>query len=56
MGEQLYVVVYKKRVITTTRTGRKVSSGCELSRALSKDDVSTLVAERPSEKLPEWVR
>ncbi|NCA71199.1 MAG: DUF1156 domain-containing protein [Sphingobacteriia bacterium] len=55
MGEQLYAVVYKKRVEITTKTGRKREKWIRGYRApRPEDDVSALVAERLAEKLPEW--
>lgn len=55
MGEQLYMVVYKRRVETTTKTGRKREKWVRGYRApRPEDDVSDLIAERLAEKLPEW--
>jgi len=55
MGEQLFAVVYKRRVTTKTKTGKsreKWERGYRAPRA--EDDVSALIAERLAEKLPEW--
>lgn len=55
MGEQLYAVVYKKRVMVKTKTGKlreKWERGYRAPRA--EDDVSEQVAARLAEKMPEW--
>lgn len=55
MGEQLYAVVFKRRVLVKTKTGRtreKWERGYRAPRP--EDDVSDLVAARLAEKLPEW--
>jgi adenine-specific DNA methylase len=55
MGEQLYAVVFKRRVLAKTKTGRtreKWERGYRAARP--EDDVSVLVAARLAEKLPEW--
>lgn len=55
MGEQLYTVVYKRRVTTKTKTSKpreKWERGYRAPRP--EDDVSALVRERLAEKLPEW--
>lgn len=55
MGEQLYTVVFKRRVLARTKTGRtreKRERGYRAPRP--QDDVSSLVAARLAEKLPEW--
>jgi putative DNA methylase len=55
MGEQLYAIVFKRRVLLKTKTGRtreKWERGYRAPRA--EDDVAALVAERLAEKLPEW--
>jgi len=55
MGEQLYAVVFKRRVLTTTKTGRKREKWVRGYRApRPEDNVSDLVAERLAKKLPEW--
>lgn len=55
MGEQLYAIVYKRRVLKTTKTGRK-KEGWErgFRSPTAQDDVSTLVAQRLVEKMPLW--
>jgi adenine-specific DNA methylase len=55
MGEQLYTIVYKKRIETRTKTGRfkeKWERGFRAPRA--EDDNSASIAERLAAKLPEW--
>lgn len=55
MGEQLYAVVFKRRVMSKTKTGRtreKWKRGYRAPRP--EDDVSAKVAARLAEKLPEW--
>lgn len=56
MGEQLYAVVYKRRIETRTKAGKrgkdKWERGYRAPRA--EDDVSALLTERLAEKLPEW--
>jgi adenine-specific DNA methylase len=55
MGEQLYAVVYKKRVETKTKTGTKREKWERGYRAPAlSDDNSALVAERLAERLAEW--
>ena len=56
MGDQLYAVVYKKRVRTRTKSGKrgrdKWVRGYRAPRA--EDDNSAYIAARLAEKLPEW--
>ena len=55
MGEQLYAVVYKQRVIVETKTGRKREKwvrGYRVPRA--EDDNSPQIRAALDEKLPEW--
>lgn len=55
MGDQLYAVVYKRRTITKTKTGRLREKWVRGYRApRPEDDVSAEVARRLDEKLPEW--
>jgi putative DNA methylase len=55
MGEQLYAVVFKRRVSKKTKTGRTRETWERGYRApRPEDDVSALVAERLAEKLPDW--
>ena len=55
MGEQLYTVVYKRRVTTKTKTGKPREKWERGYRAPPpEDDVSAFVRERLAEKLPEW--
>ncbi len=55
MGEQLYAVVYKDRVITETKTGRRREKWVRRYRApRPEDDNSAAIAARLAEKLPEW--
>ncbi|MFC3269465.1 DUF1156 domain-containing protein [Vulcaniibacterium thermophilum] len=55
MGEQLYAIVYKRRVLKTTKTGRKKESWERGYRApTAEDEVSELIAERLAEKMPLW--
>ena len=56
MGEQLYAVVFKKKVVTGyTKSGKskeKWVRGCRAPRP--EDDVSELVLPRLYEKMPDW--
>ncbi|GAB6058225.1 DUF1156 domain-containing protein [Desulfonatronum parangueonense] len=55
MGEQLYAVVFKKRVVTTTKTGKKREKWERGYRApRPEDDVSERIKAALEEKLPEW--
>lgn len=55
MGEQLYAVVYKRRTWTTTKTGKNREKWIRGYRApRPEDNVSSLIAKRLADKLPEW--
>ena len=55
MGEQLFAVVYKERVVTETKTGRRREKWVRRYRApRPEDDNSAAIAERLAEKIPEW--
>lgn len=54
MGEQLFAVVYKERVLATSKTGKKREKWQRGYRAPRPEDaVSALVAQKLAEKLPE---
>ncbi len=55
MGEQLYAVVYKERVVTETKTGRRRERWVRRYRApRPEDDNVAEIKARLAEKLPEW--
>jgi len=55
IGEQLYAVVFKKRTVTTTKTGKKREKWERGYRApRPEDDVSDRVKSVLKNKMPEW--
>ena len=55
MGEQLYAVVYKERVLTRTKTGKTREKWIRRYRtSRPEDDNSARIEEALAEKLPEW--
>ena len=55
MGEQLFAVVYKELVTTTTKTGRTLEKWVRRYRAPRReDDNSTEIMAMLAKKLPEW--
>ena len=55
MGEQLYAVVYKERVLTETKTGRKREKWMRGYRApRPEDDNADAIRTMLAGKLPEW--
>ena len=55
MGEQLYAIVYKKRTIVKTKTGKEREKWVRGYRApRPEDNVSEAVKAALEEKLPEW--
>lgn len=55
MGEQLYAIVYKERVLSKTKTGKNREKWERGYRSpCPEDDVSAKIAEILADKLPEW--
>ena len=56
MGEQLFAVVFKRRIETRTKSGKRGKDKWERGYRAPRpeDDNSALVAERLAEKMPEW--
>jgi putative DNA methylase len=54
MGEQLYVIAYKQRIETRTKTGTKMKWVRGFRARRDEDDNSALIAERLATKLPDW--
>ena len=55
MGEQLFAVVFKERVLTTTHPGKTRNRWVRRYRApRPEDDNSAEIQARLAEKLPEW--
>src|SRR5690606_31341076 len=56
MGEQLYAVVFKRRIETRTKAGKRGKDKWERGYRAPRpgDDVSEQVAAALAEKLPEW--
>jgi adenine-specific DNA methylase len=56
MGEQLYAVVFKRRIETRTKAGKRGKDKWERGYRAPRpeDDVSAKLAEALAEKLPEW--
>ena len=55
MGEQLFTVVFKRRIVTRTKTGKpkeKWERGYRAPRP--EDDNSSTITARLAEKMPEW--
>jgi adenine-specific DNA methylase len=55
MGDQLYCVVYKRRVWTKTKSGKKKQKWIREYRASrAEDDNHSAISQRLSEKMAEW--
>jgi putative DNA methylase len=55
MGQQLFTVVFKRRIATTGKSGKQKIKWMRGYRApLSTDDNSSAITSRIAEKLPEW--
>lgn len=55
MGDQLFTVVYKRQVVTKTKTGKNRIKWVRGYRApIESDENNDVIVERLSNKLPEW--
>lgn len=56
MGEQLFAVVFKRRIETRTKSGKRGRDKWERGYRAPRpqDDNSALIAQRLAEKMPEW--
>jgi adenine-specific DNA methylase len=55
MGEQLFAVVFKELIVSTTKAGKKREKWVRGYRApRPEDDVADLIQQTLAEKLPEW--
>ncbi|MGE3343072.1 MAG: DUF1156 domain-containing protein [Vicinamibacterales bacterium] len=55
MGEQLYTVVFKRKIVTKTKTGKQRIKWVRGYRApRHEDDNSALIRQQLEERLPEW--
>jgi putative DNA methylase len=55
MGEQLFAIVYKKRITTTTKTGKKRKKWERGYRSpYLQDEISNKIQDVLEEKIPEW--
>ena len=55
MGEQLYTIIYKRRIETRTKTGKVKEKWVRGFRAPRNEDANTdYIAKRLAAKLPEW--
>lgn len=55
MGDQLFTVVFKRRVVTKTKTGKdKVKWERGYRAPHESDDVTAIIAAKLDERMPEW--
>lgn len=55
MGEQLFAIVYKKRILSKTKSGKVKEKWVRGYRAPQpEDEASNIIAGKIAEKLPEW--